>query len=121
MSIEVLDIKIKPNRTRVGQVKIRYHKLVIKCDIVYFVKENKVWLRMPEFWLTPTKKTPYVFWPDRDTSDAFQELAIKLMFDKYKMDVEKVAGFHKSITKKKKAKKPDEETKKRGHRLMTSR
>lgn len=95
MDVEVLDFQINPCKVKVGFALIRYCEMHIRCDLVYFKKGHRVWMRMPERWLNNDTKLSYCFWPTREKSDEFQKEVLKLIFDKYDLDLEKVANIHK--------------------------
>ncbi len=78
--IEVLKIDMKTTKTRLGVVYIKYYNLVVCCDICIYKNEN-LWLRMPEIWLTPTIKRSFVFWESKQDSKDFQKDVLNKLFD----------------------------------------
>lgn len=86
--IEVISVKIKTTQKRVARVDIKYHDLILKCDLVVYNKENKLWIRMPEFWFTKDKKTHFCMWKDKITSDAFQQECLKQIVDKFGINID---------------------------------
>jgi len=102
MDIDVIDFQINPCRRKVAFALIRYHQMIIRCDVVYFERDHKVWLRMPEMWLNPEMKLSYCYWPERDVSDEFQKTVLKIIFDKYDTSLENLAKIHKNVAKKRK-------------------
>lgn len=101
MDVEVVNYIFKPGPTKLAILTIKYHELLMKCELVYFPSENKVWVRMPELWLNPHKKFSCAWWPRKAFSDEFQKVVLNKIFDKYDLSVEKVAEMHKSNIKKK--------------------
>ncbi len=99
MSIELLEFKIKPTKFCIGQAIIRYHALEMNCDFVFYPKDGKAWIRLPEKWLNKTNKLRYCAWPDKNTSDEFQEIVLKKIFDKHDLSHEKVKQLHKDFAK----------------------
>ncbi len=94
MDLEILEYETRPCKFRIGFALVKYHQLVIKCDLVYFPKGKKAWVRMPEKWFTPTKKTSFCYWPTKEISDQFQKEVLKLIFDKYDLNEDKIAALH---------------------------
>lgn len=94
MDVEILKIKLVTSWDRVAYVDIRYNQLVLHCDLVYNQKRNHVWIRMPEKWITREKKMSYCYWPTKEISDSFQKEVLKKIFDKYDLDVSKIADIH---------------------------
>lgn len=69
--IEVLKYAFKPSPTRIGYVHVKFHGMVIKCDLCLW-KYEKIWLRMPEVWQGDKKKR-FMYWQTQEESDMFQE------------------------------------------------
>jgi hypothetical protein len=95
MHVDILLFQLKPARNRIGYVNLRYYDLLIKCDLVYYAKEHKVWIRMPEKWILPTQKTCFCSWINKKISDEFQKNVISKIFAKFDLNVEKIAKLHK--------------------------
>lgn len=95
MDIKLLDLRIKPSTYRVGEATIEYGKMIIRCDLCYFEKDDKMWMRMPEVW-AHGKKFRYCWWPTKESSDEFQELLLKLIFDQFGVTKERAASLHKA-------------------------
>lgn len=91
MNIEVADYKYNPSKRRFANVIVKYGELFIECDLVYYAKGHKLWLRMPEIWLSKDFKHRYVFWEKNESSVQFQEQVIKKLFEKHDVTVDKVA------------------------------
>ena len=102
MNAEILDFISAPTKGRLGQIIVKYHDLVMKCDLVFFIKEQKAWIRMPEIWLNPTTKLAYCYWPNREISDNFQKLILNKLFEKYSLDAEKIKALHVAAAQKRK-------------------
>lgn len=91
MSIELVDSYISIGTRQVGFLKVKYYDLIIYCDLVFFRKRNKAWIRMPEYWFTQENKTCFCRWDDKKISDQFQEVMLKLVFEKHNLSHEKIA------------------------------
>lgn len=75
--IEVIEYRQLVNTYKIGHLKVRYHDLVLKCDLVLYMKEGveNLWIRMPEHW-TGKIKISYCRWPERPISDFFQMMVL---------------------------------------------
>jgi len=94
MDVDVLEMKIVPDKTKIAELKIRYHEMEMYCDLVLYTKRDKVWVRMPEIWRNRDIKTCFCRWPTREISDEFQKEVLKKIFDKYDLDLDKVKEIH---------------------------
>ena len=103
MNVDVLDFELRQSKTRIGCVLVKYHELVMYCELVYHVKTKKAWIRMPEHWFTKDKKTSYCSWPSKETSDEFQKEVLNKIFDKYDLDFDKIAELHRTACEKRSA------------------
>ena len=106
--IELLNFELRPDRTKIANVIVGYYELVLMCELVWNVKDEKFWIRMPEHWLTPKFKKHYCSWPNKNISDNFQKIVLNKIFDKYTLDMGQIKmkianSFH---TNKKKSNKP---------------
>ncbi len=99
MSTEIIDFIICPDLKKIGIIMIKYHQLIIKCDLVYFSRDKRVWIRMPERWVTEEKKAPYCYWETKELSNAFQIEILDKLFSKYEMDLEGVKRIYYSMRK----------------------
>ena len=91
--IEILEFKIKKDRTKIGVVKVKYHDLVIRTELVYNKPSGNVWLRMPEMWKDGKNKKSYCSWPRKDISDTFQSIALAKFYKKYDLSPEKIKNI----------------------------
>ena len=57
--IEVVKAKLSPNETRIAEAHIKYFGLTLICDICLY-KNESLWIRMPELWVTPESKKRFV-------------------------------------------------------------
>ncbi len=94
VDIRVLDFELCPSKKKIGNVLVQYCDLVMKCELVYHPEDKRVWVRMPEVWLTKKSKFKYCFWPVKEVSDEFQKEVLKQVFEKYKMSDANVAHTH---------------------------
>lgn len=83
---EVLKANLKPNTRRIASVLIKYYDLVMNCDICLY-KNEKLWVRMPEVWMTPELKVKFAYWDGKEKSDQFQDYVLKKVFDMLGLDV----------------------------------
>lgn len=108
--IDIIEFKISPNRYRIARVIVRYHDLLIDGDLVINFKDSKVWFRMPEMWVTKTKKKNFCSWPNKQLSDKFQAAVVEKIFKAYDLDIDKIKSIH-AENKKKLKKKARQNTK----------
>lgn len=94
MNVEILDYQPLPTKTKLACVLVLYEKMVVRCDLVYHVGSQKAWIRMPEIWSSKTFKQKYAFWLTKEDSDEFQKIVLNKLFDKYDLNLEKVAQLH---------------------------
>lgn len=100
MNIEILDYEEHLSKTKLGCLLVLYEKMVIRCELVFHVNSQKPWIRMPEIWATKTFKKKYAYWPTKEDSDEFQKIVLNKLFDKYDLNLDKVAQLHReSATK----------------------
>lgn len=92
--INVMKIYKMPNHKRLGIALIRYHDLVFHCDICLF-QEKKLWIRMPEMWLSPTKKKHLISWPNQKISDDFQKEILNQIFKQTGLTLKKAIEIKK--------------------------
>ena len=60
---------------------VKYHELWIKCELVWHSKGRNYWIRMPEYWFEPSRKTTFCFWDTKEISDQFQKDILQKIFD----------------------------------------
>ncbi len=94
--IDVKKIEIRPSSYRLGIVVIKYYDLVISCDLCVYKKE-KLWLRMPEIWLSETDKKRFVWWEENSFSEEFQNIVLKKVFDMVGLTLEKAIEMRKDF------------------------
>jgi hypothetical protein len=102
---EILDFRLLENRNKVGNVAVRYHDLVMRCELAFYAKERKAWVRMPEIWSKENQKKQYCYWPSKEISDAFQKEILNKIFDKYDLSLDKLEQHYLNARKNLKAKK----------------
>ncbi len=94
MDIEIIEFTLRPTPNRMGYGVLRYFELYLRFDLCYYAKNKHFWVRMPEKWINSTTKVQYGYWLDKNTSDKFQILTIKKIFDKYELEEAKVIELH---------------------------
>ena len=94
MEIEILDIWWCENKTELAWVNVLYCGLFLYCDLVYYSKGKKAWIRMPERWVDSKNKIQYCAWPNPEISDEFQKEVLKKLYEKYDLDEDKVSKIH---------------------------
>jgi|SRR5690606_5172597 len=94
MEIELINFQKKILRNKLGILLIKYGDLHIKCDLVYSPTYEKIWIRMPEVWLTPSYKLHYCCWSTKKKSDEFQKEVLKKLIAKYSLDFPEVKKMH---------------------------
>jgi hypothetical protein len=102
--IDVLKAEVKVNDTRIGIVDVMYYDLVVYCDICLYKNEN-LWIRMPEVWLTPERKKRFNSWPQKCKSDHFQNVVLKKVFDMIGLTLEIAIEKRKEFINKKRKQK----------------
>ncbi len=94
MNIEILDYEEHPSKTKLACILVQYEEVVVRCELVYHVGAQKAWVRMPEIWVTKRYKKKFAYWPTKEKSDEFQKIVLNKLFDKYDLNLEKVAQLH---------------------------
>lgn len=94
MDVEILEFKLKADARKLGTILIRYHELEMKCELVYNRKDDRMWVRMPEVWLTPEKKVSYCHWPNRTISDKFQKEVLNKLQENYRVEFKEIKDLH---------------------------
>lgn len=85
---EVIHADIKVTPTRVGTVTINHEGLVVRCDICVY-KNEKLWVRMPEYWITPESKVRICYWGSKELSDEKQVFILNKVFDMTGLDLQR--------------------------------
>lgn len=88
MDIHVVEARMCTNKFRIAEALVHYHGLGIYVDICLY-KDEKLWVRMPEFWVTPKHKRRLTFWVNKADSDLCQEIILNKVFDMLELDVDK--------------------------------
>lgn len=91
MDVEIVFFKQKPLGNSLGKILVKYYQIVLRCELVYHPKNNKAWVRMPEYWVSREEKKRYCYWDNKDISDEFQKVVLNKLFEKYDLDESKVA------------------------------
>jgi hypothetical protein len=91
MDLEILDFEVHLSKTKLGCILIQYEDLILRCELVYHVGEQKAWIRMPEMWFCTDFKKKFAYWPTKEKSDEFQKIALEKLYAKYDLDLNKVA------------------------------
>lgn len=102
MNIQILNLAVCPNKSKLGDILVQYNEIVIRCELVYHVPTKGAWIRMPEIWLNQNFKKKFVYWPRKDLSDEFQKTVLKLILDEYDLSLDKIAEIYASSRVKKK-------------------
>ncbi len=90
--LKILNVAVKPSKTRIAAVLVRYHDLLIACDLCVYNNE-KLWIRMPEYWNKLSEKIHLVFWDDKETSDCFQAIVLAKVKIFSGLDLEKALAI----------------------------
>lgn len=85
--IDLLAIDIHPSSKRIAIIKVKYHHLILRCEVVLSNKKNYIWIRMPETRPEKRQKRSYAMWEEKEVSDYFQEKIIKQLKDKFDFDL----------------------------------
>ena len=78
--IEIVDCGISVDITRIGFVMVKYNDLIISCDICVY-KQQKIWIRLPEMWISETQKRRFLYWPSEEKSNDFQKEVLSKLED----------------------------------------
>ncbi len=106
MKLHVLSFNLSPGKTKLAEVAVRYENLILRCDIVYHPTDKKIWVRMPEIWVTATVKHQFAFWPSKELSDEFQVEVLKKIDENFSFSNDKLVEFyHVNVKNRKYAKK----------------
>jgi len=95
---------------RLALVKVRYYDLIISCDLCLY-KREKLWIRMPEIWVTETKKKRFCWWPTPEISGGFQDLILTLVMKEMDLTLEKAIEMNKNFKLNKKKTRQKTQTK----------
>jgi hypothetical protein len=93
---QVLSAEISVTQRRIGRVTINHEGLIVCCEICVY-NDEKLWIRMPEFWPNKQNKIRLAFWESKELSDQKQELILKKVFDMLDLNVEKAVQLRKDF------------------------
>lgn len=82
----VIEARVAVNKRRIGTVTLNQGGLMIYCDICLY-KDEKLWIRMPEYWVNEETKIRFAFWETKELSDQKQDFILKKVFDMIGLDV----------------------------------
>lgn len=99
--LKVLKAELISTDLRLGVVHVRYHDLTLMCDICLY-KNQKLWIRMPEVWLTKSYKKRFAYWHDPLKSEEFQKDVIEQIFAMTGLTLPMAIGMRKNFVEKKK-------------------
>lgn len=99
--IEVVNVNIQACAFRMGCVLVKYHELLICCDLCLY-KDQNFWIRMPETWVSNKTKRQFVFWDNLEKSDDFQKEVLKKVFDVIPLTLESAIKMRKDFFAEKK-------------------
>ncbi len=92
----VLKAEIDITKRRIGKVFINHEGLVFWCDICIY-NDEKLWIRMPEFWVDKKNKLRILNWENQEVSDEKQVFILKKVFDMLDLDLEKAICLKKDF------------------------
>lgn len=98
--IKLLKVVLKPKKHRLGLLYIKYYNLTIRCDLCLY-KNEKLWVRMPEKWTNPENKKKFVFWENKDDSNAFQQIVLDQLHKKSKFNLQEAIELRKKFLEQK--------------------
>ena len=98
--IEVIRFDVEPTYKSLGKVIVRYFDLILYCELCVY-KNESLWVRMPEIWLTKKHKKCFVSWVSKDKSDEFQKVILKKLFDMVGFTIQEALRIRKGFFKKK--------------------
>lgn len=101
MDFELIDLEVAVSDRRIAHALVRYYRMFIRCDLVYYPPLEKVWIRLPEFWVNKAK-VRHCYWARQEVSEDFQERILNEVYSKYELSLEKVKELHQSYKIKKK-------------------
>lgn len=96
---EIVNFVLNPGKNRVANLTIRYHELHLCCQLMLW-KNEKLWIKFPEYNMPDKKKFRLVWWPDKAKSDDVQNFLLKKVFDNYAMNLTEALEVVKNSTKK---------------------
>jgi hypothetical protein len=88
MEATVVTFVLQQDARRLGWVLIKYGEIHLNCDLVYYIKDKKLWIRMPEVWTKRDTKIQFCYWPNRETSAEFQKNIIDQIYKNFNFDLE---------------------------------
>lgn len=97
--IQVVKFTLSPSKKRIALVHVKYHDITLCCEVVIY-KRQKMWIRLPEFWVKDTEKWRFVYFSNLDRSNEFQEIVLKKIFEMVGFDLSSALIAHDNFFKK---------------------
>lgn len=100
MNLHIVEARMTVNKYRIAEVLVNFNGIGIFLDICLY-KDEKLWVRMPEIWLTKTIKRRFCFWFNKEDSDKCQKIILNKVFDMLELDLSRAIEERKRFFKKK--------------------
>lgn len=94
--LEVINAEISVTKKRLGTVLINHEGLIVSCEICVY-KDEKLWIRMPEFWTREGNKIQKAWWESKEISDEKQVIILNKVFAMLDLNLEKALELRKNF------------------------
>ena len=94
--LEVLSAEISVTKKRLGTVVINHEGLIVYCEICVY-KDEKLWIRMPEYWTCKGNKIHLACWESKEISDEKQVIILNKVFAMLDLNLEKALELRKNF------------------------
>ena len=95
--IEIVKVILSPTARRLGTVMVRYHDIMLHCELVLYAKVNheKLWIRMPKIWFDRTHRMQFAYFSDANISEHFQKVVLQMLELNHGIDLSSAIDLHK--------------------------
>ena len=87
MEIELVKWFTKPSRKVVGSILVKYGEMLLRLEVLVY-RNIHLWVKMPELKYDTDKILKLCYWPDKETSDAFQKEVLRQLMEQYGEEVD---------------------------------
>jgi len=98
---ELVKVVPMPSRNRLGALHIRYHDMLIMCDLCLY-KFEKLYIRLPERWFQDGTKVNFLYMLGEKVNQELQETIIEKIKLTTGLTLERAIEIKKSLFSKKK-------------------
>lgn len=94
--LQVLNAQISITKKRLGILLINHEDLIVSCKICVYMNE-KLWIRMPEFWTREGNKIQKSWWESKELLDEKQVIILNKVFAMIDLNLEKAIELRKNF------------------------